>query len=426
MTNSSLKKASPVYLTLFLCFCIAILEGFDIQSIGVAAPSIQAEFNLTKGQLGWIFSAATLGMFPGAIIAGRLSDKIGRKKILIFSVAIFGVMSLLTAFATGFSSLVLIRFLTGIGMGGALPLIIAMSSESVSERWSATAVSIMYAGVPIGAAITALAAGMFTEVGQWKNIFYLGGLTPLLILPLLALFLKETYTKSQATEDIKQNNDFKFILFGEGRLASTLQIWLSFLGTLIVLYFILNWLPVLMQNNGLSMKNVSNIQVSYQVGALFGVLSLGWLLSRIKIRTVVIMIYAGILIGLSALAISKSLTGLMFSAALSGFFLTGGQSALYALAARVYQKSMRGTGVGVAVAMGRIGSFIGPLLAGLIFSYNSSSSFVISSSIPVIIIAAIAAIMLTNNISRKENLDKSMLGKSETTNTVNKPALIND
>ncbi|MGP5201748.1 3-(3-hydroxy-phenyl)propionate transporter MhpT [Psychrobacter aquimaris] len=425
MTNSSLKKASSVYLTLFLCFCIAILEGFDIQSIGVAAPSIQAEFNLTKGQLGWIFSAATLGMFPGAIVAGRLSDKIGRKKILIFSVAIFGVMSLLTAFTTGFNSLVLIRFLTGVGMGGALPLIIAMSSESVSERWSATAVSIMYAGVPIGAAITALAAGMFTEVGQWKNIFYLGGLAPILILPLLALFLKETYTKTQATEEI-ENNDFKFVLFGEGRLASTLQIWLSFLGTLIVLYFILNWLPVLMQSNGLSMKNVSNIQVSYQVGALLGVLSLGWLLSRIKIRTVVIMIYVGILVGLSALAMSKSLTGLMLSAALSGFFLTGGQSALYALAAKVYQKSMRGTGVGVAVAMGRIGSFIGPLLAGLIFSYNSSSSFVIGSSIPVIIIAAIAAIMLTNNISRRENLDKSMLGKNATTNTVNKPALVND
>ncbi|MGP5177836.1 3-(3-hydroxy-phenyl)propionate transporter MhpT [Psychrobacter aquimaris] len=425
MTNSSLKKASSVYLTLFLCFCIAILEGFDIQSIGVAAPSIQAEFNLTKGQLGWIFSAATLGMFPGAIVAGRLSDKIGRKKILIFSVAIFGVMSLLTAFTTGFNSLVLIRLLTGVGMGGALPLIIAMSSESVSERWSATAVSIMYAGVPIGAAITALAAGMFTEVGQWKNIFYLGGLAPILILPLLALFLKETYTKRPATKEI-ENNDFKFVLFGEGRLASTLQIWLSFLGTLIVLYFILNWLPVLMQSNGLSMKNVSNIQVSYQVGALLGVLSLGWLLSRIKIRTVVIMIYVGILVGLSALAVSKSLTGLMLSAALSGFFLTGGQSALYALAARVYQKSMRGTGVGVAVAMGRIGSFIGPLLAGLIFSYNSSSSFVIGSSIPVIIIAAIAAIMLTNNISRRENLDKSMLGKNATTNTINKPALVND
>ena len=425
MTNSSLKKASSVYLTLFLCFCIAILEGFDIQSIGVAAPSIQAEFNLTKGQLGWIFSAATLGMFPGAIVAGRLSDKIGRKKILIFSVAIFGVMSLLTAFTTGFNSLVLIRFLTGVGMGGALPLIIAMSSESVSERWSATAVSIMYAGVPIGAAITALAAGMFTEVGQWKNIFYLGGLAPILILPLLALFLKETYTKRPATKEI-ENNDFKFVLFGEGRLASTLQIWLSFLGTLIVLYFILNWLPVLMQSNGLSMKNVSNIQVSYQVGALLGVLSLGWLLSRIKIRTVVVMIYVGILVGLSALAMSKSLTGLMFSAALSGFFLTGGQSALYALAAKVYQKSMRGTGVGVAVAMGRIGSFIGPLLAGLIFSYNSSSSFVIGSSIPVIIIAAIAAIMLTNNISRRENLDKSMLGKNATTNTINKPALVND
>lgn len=406
------KKPAVMYTTLLMCFCIAILEGFDIQSIGVVASSIQAEFNLSKGQLGWIFSAATLGMFPGAIVAGRLSDKIGRKKILIFSVALFGLMSLFTAFTTDFNSLVIVRFLTGIGMGGALPLMIAMSSESVPERWSATAVSVMYAGVPFGAGITAVIAGGFTGAGEWKNIFYLGGLTPIALVPLLFFFLKETYTKKQAIkDDLKENTDFKFILFGEGRTATTIQIWLSFLGTLIVLYFILNWLPVLMQNNGLSLKSASNIQVAYQVGGVCGVLILGWLLSNIKLRSVVIMIYIGILIGLSALTFSKSLTALILASGLSGFFITGGQSALYALAARAYSKNMRGTGVGVAVAMGRVGSFVGPLLAGVIFSYNSNSSFVIGSSIPVILIAGAAAILLANNIAKHESTHAAALAK---------------
>lgn len=410
--NAAPKKPAVMYTTLLMCFCIAILEGFDIQSIGVVASSVQSEFGLTKGQLGWIFSAATLGMFPGAIVAGRLSDKIGRKKILIFSVALFGIMSLATAFTTDFSSLVIVRFLTGIGMGGALPLIIAMSSESVPERWSATAVSVMYAGVPFGAGITAVIAGGFTGAGEWKNIFYLGGLTPIAIVPLLFFFLKETYTKKQAMkDDLKENTDFKFILFGEGRTATTIQIWLSFLGTLIVLYFILNWLPVLMQNNGLSMQSASNIQVAYQVGGVCGVLILGWLLSNIKLRSVVIMIYIGILIGLSALTFSTSLTALILASGISGFFITGGQSALYALAARAYSKSMRGTGVGVAVAMGRIGSFVGPLLASVIFSYNSNSSFVIGSSIPVILIAGAAAILLANNIAKRESTHATALAK---------------
>lgn len=410
--NAAPKKPAVMYTTLLMCFFIAILEGFDIQSIGVVASSVQSEFGLSKGELGWIFSAATLGMFPGAIVAGRLSDKIGRKNILIFSVALFGIMSLATAFTTNFSSLVIVRFLTGIGMGGALPLMIAMSSESVPERWSATAVSVMYAGVPFGAGITAVIAGGFTGVGEWKNIFYLGGLTPIALVPLLFFFLKETYTKKQAIkDDLKENTDFKFILFGEGRTATTIQIWLSFLGTLIVLYFILNWLPVLMQNNGLSMKSASNIQVAYQVGGVCGVLILGWLLSNIKLRSVVIMIYIGILIGLSALTFSKSLTALILASGISGFFITGGQSALYALAARAYSKSMRGTGVGVAVAMGRIGSFVGPLLAGVIFSYSSNSSFVIGSSIPVILIAGIAAILLANNIAKRESTHTAALTK---------------
>ncbi|WP_111895575.1 3-(3-hydroxy-phenyl)propionate transporter MhpT [Acinetobacter sp. MB5] len=388
-------------LTLLLCFMVALLEGFDIQSMGVAAPFIKAEFGLITSQLAWVFSAATLGMFPGALIGGRLADRYGRKRILMISVAIFGIMSLTTAFCINFSSFVIVRFLTGIGMGAALPMMIAIASECVAPRYIGTAVSIMYTGVPAGAAVTALMARYFSDASQWTHIFYLGGWVPLLILPLLFFFLAETIKKP--AESKQQGISFSTVLFADNRLGATLQIWISFFCTLIVLYFILNWLPILMRINGLDNQKVNMIQLVYQLGAAVGTLVIGQLLDRIQIKWVVIAIYTGVLTSLICLAFSNDYYFLTGAAALCGFFLTGGQSALYALAALIYPAEMRGTGVGVAVAVGRIGSFVGPLFAGLILSLSSSSSTVIGASIPVIGIATFAALLLVFSLNRNKN-----------------------
>lgn len=111
-------QSGSAKLTLLLCFAIAIFEGFDLQSMGVAAPRMRAEFMLDNAQMAWAFSAAILGTLPGAILGGRLADIVGRKKILILSILLFGIMSLLTAFAADYNLLLLIRFLTGLGMGG--------------------------------------------------------------------------------------------------------------------------------------------------------------------------------------------------------------------------------------------------------------------------------------------------------------------
>lgn len=398
---NSKQDMRKTIITLMLCFLVALLEGFDIQSMGVAAPFVKMEFGLETSELAWLFSAATLGMFPGALVGGRLADTYGRKRILILSVAIFGAMSLATAFCTSFFSFLVVRFLTGIGMGAALPMMIAIASESVHPRYNGTAVSIMYAGVPIGAGITALMARSFSDGAQWIHIFYLGGLVPLLVLPLLLIFLVESMPT--ITQQLNSRTDFKTVLFSNQRFAATLQIWISFFCTLIVLYFILNWLPILMRANGLDNKQVNMIQLVYQIGAAIGTLILGQLLDRAKIKWVIITIYTGILSGLICLSISKDYYFLTFAAALCGFFLTGGQSALYALAAVVYPVEMRGTGVGFAVAVGRIGSFVGPLFAGLILSISSSSSIVIGASIPIIGLAAITALLLVLNITKSRN-----------------------
>lgn len=169
-------QPSRAKITLLLCFAIAIFEGFDLQSMGVAAPRMRAEFMLDNAQMAWAFSAAILGTLPGAILGGRFADIVGRKKILIFSILLFGIMSLLTAYAANFSLLLLIRFCTGLGMGGALPMMITLASEAVPDQHKGTAVSVMYSGIPFGGLLTSVVAMSLAGDAEWRHIFYIGGL----------------------------------------------------------------------------------------------------------------------------------------------------------------------------------------------------------------------------------------------------------
>lgn len=392
--EKSVSHSGKATLTLALCFAIAIFEGFDLQSMGVAAPRMRAEFGLDNAQMAWAFSAATLGTLPGALLGGRFADKIGRKKVLMFSILLFGVMSVLTAFASQYSVLILIRFLTGLGMGGALPMMITLASEAVSDKYKGTAVSIMYSGIPFGGMLTSFVAMALAGDGEWRHIFYIGGLAPILMIPLLMKFLPES--NAYLVKGQKTTVPFMQVLFAKERRLSTIQIWVSFFCTLVVLYFLLNWLPLLMGAQGLSKNEVNYVQIGYNIGGIFGSILMGFLIDKLRMSLVIKMIYAGILVGLCCLAISPTVALLSISAIACGLFIVGGQSALYGLAARFYPTEMRGTGVGAAVAVGRIGSFAGPLLAGMLLSFGSSSGMVIGASIPMILLAAIAAVMLVS------------------------------
>ena len=390
--EKSVSHSGKATLTLALCFAIAIFEGFDLQSMGVAAPRMRAEFGLDNAQMAWAFSAATLGTLPGALLGGRFADKIGRKKVLMFSILLFGIMSILTAFASQYSVLLLIRFLTGLGMGGALPMMITLASEAVSEKYKATAVSIMYSGIPFGGMLTSFVAMALAGDSEWRHIFYIGGLAPVLMIPLLIKFLPES--NAYLVKSQQASVPFMQVLFAKERRFSTIQIWISFFCTLVVLYFLLNWLPLLMGAQGLSKNEANYVQIGYNVGGIFGSILMGILLDKLRMSFVIKLIYAGILVALCCLAVSPTVGLLAFAAIACGLFIVGGQSALYGLAARFYPTEMRGTGVGAAVAVGRIGSFAGPLFAGMLLSFGSSSAMVIGASIPMILIAAIAALML--------------------------------
>jgi AAHS family 3-hydroxyphenylpropionic acid transporter len=393
MTQPVARSAAAV--TLSLCFAVALLEGLDLQSVGVAAPRMAREFGLSVTQMGLAFSAGTFGLLPGAMFGGRLADRIGRKRVLILSACLFGLLSIATALVSSFDMLVLVRVLTGIGLGGALPNLIALSSEAVSPKARNTAVSIMYCGIPFGGVIASIIGIVNMGDTEWRHIFYVGGAGPLLLVPLLFAFLPESKAFRRAShEGNVQPAAVGNVLFAGNRALSTAQIWISYFCTLIVLYFLLNWLPSLMAARGLSRPEIGYVQIAFNVGGGIGALCIGMLMDRLRGAVVVSGMYIGIIASLAALSIAPGFGALAGSAFFAGMFVIGGQSVLYALSAAFYPTAMRGTGVGAAVAVGRIGSVVGPLAAGQLLAMGRSSSVVIGASIPVTLIAAVAALLL--------------------------------
>jgi AAHS family 4-hydroxybenzoate transporter-like MFS transporter len=177
---------------LLTCAAVLFLDGFDTQAIGYVAPALAKEWGLTKGALGPVFSAGLFGLMLGALIFGPLADRIGRKKIIIFSSLAFGIGTLATAFVTDVNTLLVIRFLTGLGLGGAMPNAVAMTSEFSPHRRRATMVMVMFCGFSVGAALGGLLAAALIPQFGWRSVFVVGGLAPLLLVPILMLRLPES------------------------------------------------------------------------------------------------------------------------------------------------------------------------------------------------------------------------------------------
>jgi AAHS family 3-hydroxyphenylpropionic acid transporter len=406
MNNVHTKGQLELVLTVALCFLVALMEGLDLQASGIAAQGMAAAFSLEKMHMGWVFSAGILGLLPGAFIGGWLADRVGRKRVLMGAVALFGLFSLATATAWDFSSLMAARCLTGVGLGAALPNLIALTSEVAGPRLRGSAVSMMYCGVPLGAALAAT-IGIAGFSGGWQLVFYVGGLVPLVIVPLLGLYLPESAVfrlrRSQAgqpgnaaREPVLQG------LFGNGSVTATLLLWVSYFFTLMVVYILINWLPSLLVGQGFTGKQSSWVMFALQIGAAVGTLLLGVLMDRLPAWALAALIYLGILASLTALGLSSQIESMLIAGFVAGFFATGGQCVLYALAPQFYRTEVRATGVGSAVAVGRLGAMSGPLVAGQMLALGTGTAGVMLASAPGIVIAALAMFWLS--IRRKKLL----------------------
>lgn len=399
------KVGARVWLTVGLCFLVALMEGLDLQAAGIAAPGMSVALGLSQGQMGWIFSAGILGLLPGAFFGGWLADRIGRKLVLIGSVVLFGAFSLATAVAWDFNTMVLARLLTGVGLGAALPNLIALTSEAAGPRLRGTAVSLMYCGVPIGASLAAV-IGMLDAGGSWQTVFWVGGIVPLLLVPLLALFLPES-ADFRAQQVLRAGPDKPARipvvqgLFANGAALPTLLLWVSYFFTLLVVYMLINWLPSLLVGQGFSSSKASSVVFGLQIGAALGTLFLGFMMDRLRPLLMACLMYLGLLASLAALGVVADFAGMLAAGFFAGFFATGGQSVLYALAPLFYRTEVRATGVGTAVAIGRLGAMSGPLVASKVLAVGGGTAGVMLASAPGIVVAAIAVFYL---LARRDRL----------------------
>jgi AAHS family 3-hydroxyphenylpropionic acid transporter len=377
-------------LVFFLCFLIAVFEGFDLQVIGVAAPQLMRELGLSPAQSGFAFSASLAGLAIGAVCGGRLADRIGRKPSLVASVAIFGVLTLLTEFASGFGSLVVLRLLTGIGLGGSMPNIIAIVSETAARRNKTFAVSAMSCGLAIGGVVVALLARSFPDIG-WRGLFVVGGILPLLLVPALWAVLPETLRRPGAKAI---SAGAAHTLFGQGMAWSTLSLWLVFALTLLQLSLLLNWLPTLVIARGFAREQAMIAATVLNLGSVAGALSIGWLCDRFGAKRPMLAIYAVMALALYGLSLASQFSTLLGLAFVAGFTVLGAQFALYGLSPRIYPEAGRGLGVGAAVAVGRLGAIAGPLIAGVMIGRGASGGQVLLLMVPLVVLAGVAMLLL--------------------------------
>ncbi len=392
--KSAAESGAVVRTTVIFCVLAALCEGIDLQGAGVAAPGIAAEFGLNPPQLGNFLSASTVGLFIGALIGGRGGDRIGRKRVLVASLTIFGLFSLLTPLATGIDSLSAARLLTGLGLGGTLPNLIALTSESSPDHRRNANVALMYSGMPFGGAI---ASGVSLLMGavHWRWIFIVGGVVPLLLAPFMAWALPESLAFQRARAAPASEGGRIGQILGQGRAARTLLLWLSFFLGLLMLYLMLGWLPTLLAGNGLTHAQAAAAQIGFNAGGGITALWIGSLLEG-RWRTLSIVVtFLALPIFLLALARSPPLLMLVLPLVLAlGCAVLAAQAFLYATAPSLYPTAIRGIGVGAAVAVGRIGSIVGPLLAGALKGMGHSSSRLLMDLLPIAVAGSLSALWL--------------------------------
>lgn len=390
MTEAAKGHASAG-LIVFICFFIAALEGYDIQAFGVAAPRLVAELGLSAGQQGWAASAAMVGLVVGAFGGGWVADLIGRKPVLTASVAAFGAFSLMTAYSQTYEFLLVARVIAGVGFGGAMANLIAVATEiSPTGRRTAT-VTTMFCGFPAGGAAVSLIARLAGEEFNWRMFFIIGGVVPILLAPLVWWFLPETRPEPRPDADRR----LLPALLGRGRAVGTLLVWTAFFLTLIVLNLMLNWLPTLVTAKGLAPTDGATAALAFNVTGIVGALVTGRVVDRFGPRWTLVAVYAALAGVLYALAGAVGLSPILVFSGLAGFLLLGAQFSLYAVAPPLYPSQLRAAGTGAAVAVGRVGSIVGPLVAGALRQAGYSAGQVFAAMIPVVVAAAAAALALS-------------------------------
>jgi AAHS family 4-hydroxybenzoate transporter-like MFS transporter len=387
------RRVSPYQVMIVvLCFLVVAIDGFDTAAIGFIAPAISAQWQLAPAQLAPVFGAGLFGLMLGALLIGPFADRFGRKTVLLLCVFFFGAMSLASAWSTSLDMLFVLRFLTGLGLGGAMPNAITLTAEYCPERRRSLLVMTMFCGFTIGSALGGLASANLVEAHGWHSVLILGGILPLLLLPVLALLLPESarylvamgkrpdgvtrILQRIAPQEALHGASYRLPpqpsaglplahLFRPELLRGTLLMWLAFFMSMLVIYLLSSWLPTLLKATGISLKTAALITMMFQVGGTLGAIVLGWLMDRANPHYVLAAAYALAALFIAAIGhvtATPWLVGMVVF--LAGFCVSGGQVGANALSAMFYPTECRATGVSWANGIGRIGSVVGSLGGG--------------------------------------------------------------
>ncbi len=382
-------------LVIALCFGVAVLEGFDIQALGVVAPRVSLDLGLTAAELGLVLAAGNIGLVIGAALGGALADRLGRKPVLVAAVMTFGLFTLLTVLANGFGGISAARLLAGIGFGAALPTMMTLAAEVAPEQKRAFTTAAIFCGMPIGAGLSGLFVGTLPQSVPWQSVFVVGGLLPLMLAPMLVVFLRETMHGGTQLGDTKEPSPAVWrVLFAEGRAAPTLLLWAAFFPTLLILYLMLGWLPSVVVSKGFDPAYAPLSAVVFNFSAAAGAIIVSGLVDRFGLRWPLTAAYGGLVVALLALGAAETRFALFLFSGLAGFCVLGANYALYGVTTRFYPMSMRGVGSGASVAAGRLGSVVGPMIAGIWLLQGETGGQVIGNLAPLALVAGAAVLWL--------------------------------
>jgi len=361
---------------LAICFAVAAFEGYDIQTLGIAASRLGPALHLSLPLIGFAASATMAAMGVGALIGGWLADRIGLKRVLIASVSLFGAAMFATLAVRDGPSLILARLFTGLGMGGAMPNLIAMAAEVSPLPRRSRAITSVSVGLPVGAALCSLIDHQGLGGADWKGLFLIGGLATLPAIPLAAWLLPNARAPERSARSPA------FHLFREGRWPASVLLWIAIGLTMTILSVFTTWLPTLVVHKGLPRQDGSLAALVFNLVGVSGGLSLGWLIDRAGFRGPLVTVFIGLVAAAGLLAVASGLAPLLAGAGLAGFMIVGAQFGLYAIFPQYYPPDGRSTGSGAGVAAGRVGSVVGPSVAGLLLGHGAVAGQVLAALIP--------------------------------------------
>ena len=422
------------------CLLIILFDGYDLAINGVVLPLLMDDWGLSAVQAGMLASTALAGMMFGAMIFGSLADKIGRKKVIMICIVLFSGLTFAGGFASNPTEFGILRFLAGLGIGGVMPNLVALTSEYAPQKMRSTLVTTMFSGYAVGGVMAALLGSWFTPSFGWEIMFFIAGI-PLFLLPVIWKYLPESLTfivKENKQEEarqivrklapnvtVKEDTTFELYqvdvpeaanvasLFRRGRATNTLLFWVAFFTCLLTMYALSSWLPKLMMAAGYSMDNSLMFMMIMNVGAVVGIVGGGILADRFHLKPV--LMFLGIMgaIVMSLMGFMSNQFLLYILVFLAGAASIGSQMLLYSYVAQYYPLAVRSTGIGWSSAIGRMGAIVGPIMIGALLGMNLPAHFnFMAVGLPVLITAIAVALIMSEDEAEKINASKPAVAEA--------------